>query len=70
MGPDGFLIPLDGGADLDEGLTGGKGGALARLCRAGFAVPRGFCLTTRAYEEFVEISGIRATIASRSKFLC
>ncbi len=63
MGSDGLLIPLHGGADLDEGLTGGKAGSLARLCRAGYAVPRGFCLTTRAYEEFVEVSGIRATIA-------
>ena len=63
MGPEPLLIPLDGGAEVSEGLIGGKAQALARLGRAGFAVPRGFCVTTRAYEEFVEVSGIRATIA-------
>ena len=63
MGPEPLLIPLDGAAEVSEGLIGGKAQALARLGRAGFAVPRGFCVTTRAYEEFVEVSGIRATIA-------
>ncbi len=58
MDPDGLLIPLEEAADLDEALTGGKAAALARLRRAGYSVPGGFCLTTRAYEEFVGHSGI------------
>lgn len=35
-------------------LLGGKGANLARLTRAGFPIPRGFCLTTTAYREVVE----------------
>jgi rifampicin phosphotransferase len=33
--------------------VGGKGASLARLARAGFPVPPGFCLTTRGYLDFV-----------------
>ena len=35
-----------GGADL----LGGKGASLDRLARLGFAVPPGFCVTTRAFQ--------------------
>ena len=63
MGSEPLLIRLGGAAEVSEGLIGGKARALARLGRAGYAVPRGFCLTTRAYEEFVAVSGIRANIA-------
>jgi pyruvate,water dikinase len=35
-------------------LLGGKGLNLLRLSRAGFAVPRAFCLTTAAYRRVVE----------------
>jgi pyruvate,water dikinase len=38
-------------ADLE--LAGGKGANLAVLVNAGFPVPPGFCLTTRAYRAFV-----------------
>ena len=31
------------------GVAGGKGASLARLARAGFRVPPGFHVTTRAY---------------------
>lgn len=34
-------------------LVGGKGANLARLARAGFPVPDGFLITTRAYDAFV-----------------
>lgn len=36
--------------------VGGKGGNLGELSRAGFPVPRGFCVTTRAYREFIATS--------------
>jgi len=36
--------------------VGGKGGNLGELSRAGFPVPRGFCVTTRAYREFIAAS--------------
>ena len=40
-----------GAGDIDR--VGGKGANLGELMSAGFAVPPGFCVTTRAYDEFV-----------------
>ena len=57
-----LLIPLDAPAPWDEQMVGGKAAKLAQLTRAGFEVPRGFCLTTRAYQTFVKHAGITATI--------
>ena len=45
-----------------EELLGGKGAALGNLGAAGFAVPQAFCLTTRAYEEYLRTSGLRERI--------
>jgi phosphohistidine swiveling domain-containing protein len=50
----GWVIPLAQAADCDERLIGGKAAKLAQLARAGFRVPTGFFITTRAYEQFVE----------------
>ncbi len=50
-------------ADVAEDLIGGKAAKLARLMRAGFAVPGGFCITTGAYEQFVTENGLAACIA-------
>ena len=44
--------------------AGGKGTNLARLTRAGFAVPRGFIIPTEAYREFVSANRWLATIQS------
>ena len=49
-----WLIPLAQAADYDERWIGGKAAKLARLARAGFRVPDGFVITTRAYEHWVE----------------
>jgi pyruvate,water dikinase len=57
-----LLIPLDAPGQWDEQLVGGKAAKLAQLARAGFAVPKGFCLTTLAYQAFVKNAGITATI--------
>jgi len=57
-----LLIPLDASGTWGDQLVGGKAAKLAQLARAGFAVPRGFCLTTRAYQAFVRNTGITATI--------
>lgn len=46
------VLPLDT-ADATLESIGGKGLNLARLARAGFEVPGGFLVTTRAYREFV-----------------
>lgn len=57
-----LLIPLDVPGVPDDEIVGGKAAKLARLMRAGFAVPRGFCLTTWAYEAFVTDARITAAI--------
>ena len=44
--------------------TGGKGTNLARLTLAGFAVPRGFIISTDAYREFVNSNRWLSTIQS------
>src|SRR5688572_23634631 len=43
-------------------LAGGKAANLARLSRAGFEVPRGFVVTTTAYQEFIEANGLPSRI--------
>src|SRR5687767_1149980 len=50
------LLPLE--ACLDPQVAGGKAAGLAKLLRAGFRVPSGFCLTTTAYHEFIQQVGI------------
>jgi len=57
-----LLIPLEAPGQWDEQMVGGKAAKLARLARAGFEVPRGLCLTTRAYQVFVKNAGITATL--------
>ena len=46
------ILPFDS-ADATLESAGGKGMNLARLTRAGFAVPSGFIISTDAYREFV-----------------
>lgn len=43
-------------------LTGGKGSNLAKTTQAGFPVPTGFCVTTDAYRQFVEVDGLDGRI--------
>ena len=57
-----LLIALDAPGPWDEQLVGGKAAKLAQLARADFKVPRGFCLTTWAYDAFVKNVGITAAI--------
>lgn len=48
--------------DGDDGLVGGKAMALAVLQRSGQIVPESRCLTTEAYELFVEQGSLRSVI--------
>jgi pyruvate,water dikinase len=48
----------------DHAQLGGKCASLVALASAGMAVPPGFAVTTRAYERFIEESGIRAEIGA------
>jgi pyruvate,water dikinase len=57
-----LLVGLDQIGDDDGARVGGKALALAALQRTGHPVPRSLCLTTEAYELFVERAALRAVI--------
>lgn len=59
-----FTLPLDS-PDATPQNAGGKGLNLSILTRAGYPVPPGFLLTTRAYSSFVQANDIAAWIARR-----
>jgi rifampicin phosphotransferase len=48
----------------DPGLCGGKATGLAKLQRAGWAVPLAVCLTTAFYRHWLEASGLARRVAS------
>lgn len=48
--------------DTDTETMGGKASNLLQMSAAGFPVPEGFVLTTGAYREFLERSGIRSEL--------
>jgi phosphoenolpyruvate synthase/pyruvate phosphate dikinase len=56
-----LVMALDD-AGAVPGVAGVKGASLARLARAGFRVPPGFCVTTRAYLGFVGRGGLRESV--------
>lgn len=55
---------LDGIRKDDVARVGGKGANLGELFRAGFPVPRAFCVTTSAYQRQLESTGIRSSLAN------
>ena len=57
-----LVLDLAGITDGDRARVGGKTATLAALDRAGHRVPRAFCLTTVAYEQFVATASLRAVI--------
>lgn len=57
-----FVIPFDS-SSASLARVGGKGANLARLARAGFAVPPGFLITTAAYQHFVQAHALAQPIA-------
>lgn len=57
-----MLLALENATDA--GLVGGKAAALGHMLRAGFTVPAGVVLPTRHFEDFLDASGHRASIAS------
>ncbi len=52
------IINLDSKAALQETTAGGKGASLAWLRRTGFNVPPGFVITTAAFQQVLDASGI------------
>ena len=57
-----LILGLDQIGNDDGGRVGGKAVALAALQRTGHPVPRSLCLTTDAYDLFVEQGSLRACI--------
>lgn len=57
-----FVLWFDEPGATQLSLVGGKGANLARLVAAGFVVPRGFCVTTEAYGDFVGHQGLQDRI--------
>lgn len=49
--------------------VGGKGLRLAQLYNQGFAVPSGFCISTRSYEKYIKANRIDLFINSQLSFL-
>jgi pyruvate,water dikinase len=43
-------------------LVGGKGANLGEMTNAGFPIPPGFCVTTRAYWHFLEETGLKKQV--------
>ena len=58
-----YIIPLAEAARAGDGLVGGKAARLGSLNQAGFRVPRGFCITTTAYEQFIADAGLSSHVA-------
>jgi pyruvate,water dikinase len=52
-----YIISLDS-ADGQAGATGAKAASLGELAKAGFLVPKGFVVTTEAFEKFLRDTGI------------
>ena len=57
-----FVVDLGAPESTDPSLVGGKGAALATLARHGVKVPPTLCLTTCAYDLFVDGSSLRPVI--------
>ena len=68
-----FVLSIDAAPEympeLELGLAavGGKGYNLIKLARAGFPVPGGYILTTRAYREFIIANNLEMRILARSE---
>ncbi len=48
-----YVVFLNESIKNDISLLGGKGASLCEITKSGFPVPKGFCLTTDAYKEFI-----------------
>jgi len=57
-----LVVPLSEAASTGEKWVGGKAARLSELLAAGYRVPHGFCITTRAYHRFLEDGGLKKRI--------
>jgi rifampicin phosphotransferase len=51
-----LILPFSNIRATDLPLVGGKGANLGEMTHAGFPIPGGFCLTTAAFQQFMEAS--------------
>jgi len=58
-----LLLDLKDVGRYDVEIAGGKGANLGELIRVGFPVPRGFVVTTAAYDRFVAHNQLEENIA-------
>jgi len=56
------IIPLHQIRDEDRDYVGGKGFALAAMARNGMNVPDAACVSTKAYTQYVALTGLRERI--------
>jgi len=57
-----LLVGFDAALPLGPAIVGGKGAALAMMSAAGISVPPGVCLSTQAYDQYVDETGLRGRI--------
>ena len=53
-----YTLPLSRVGPRETALVGGKGAGLGALIEAGFPVPGGFVVTTAAYRDFLDVTGL------------
>jgi pyruvate,water dikinase len=59
------VVPFSALSSRDLASVGGKGANLGEMTQAGFPVPGGFCVTTRAFQEFLAGAGDTTRLFSR-----
>ena len=57
-----WILPAEEIQSGDRHRVGGKGYALSLLVKGGFKIPRTFCVTSDAYQEYVHKTGLRERI--------
>ncbi len=57
-----WIIPAEDVRPEDQPRVGGKGFALALLARNGFQIPETVCISSEAYQEYVNHTGLRERI--------
>ena len=57
-----WIVPLNHLTSADARRAGAKAASLGELMRHHFTVPDGICLTSRAYDAFLDATGLRERI--------
>jgi rifampicin phosphotransferase len=57
-----WILPSEDVSPEDRPQVGGKGYALSLLAKGGFKIPKTICVTSNAYQEFLDQTGLRERI--------